>query len=151
MPCIPHPQKMYAVHTDSSKNVCQTQRTFAVLSPSLYPPRNIRSPLQHQKRAYSSTGIMMSLKFLNSLQLAKEIHESSSESRDARSRAVLAESYRLLNEGSQKCLSYSSRPFPSGNTVGTNTPKITGWVCGVPGVDDLHQVCMWTCYFQVRN
>src|SRR5436190_2385736 len=37
--------------------------------------------------------------------------------------------YRLLNAGSSKCLSYSSRPASS---AAGGQPRIAGWACGVP-------------------
>lgn len=49
--------------------------------------------------------------------------------------------YRLLNAGSGKCLSYTTRQAPNSSQTGPTKPSIEGWQCGVPGKDDdLHQV-----------
>lgn len=89
-----------------------------------------------------TTGSMANPRFLSQLPLAQIIANNDQQSRDSIAARVLPGNYRLLNQASQRCLSYSSRPAPHAPVTTTKAPEIvTGWSCGVPGVDDdLHQV-----------
>jgi hypothetical protein len=84
---------------------------------------------------------MTSLHFLGSHPLARTITDSNQHSRDFISRNILAGNYRVLNDASKKCLSFSTRQTPLTAASRTSKPTVSGWACGVPGIDDdLHQV-----------
>lgn len=85
---------------------------------------------------------MTKLEFLNKVALARIVCDNNQRSRDSAAQEVVPGNYRILNQGSQRCLSYSSRPAaqPVPGTI-ANLPTVTGWSCGIPEEDDdLHQV-----------
>lgn len=68
---------------------------------------------------------MTPLKFLNSLPLARLVVDSDQRSRDSLAQDVLGGNYRLLNEASKKCLSYTARS-PLSSSLSITGPQLTG-------------------------
>jgi hypothetical protein len=80
---------------------------------------------------------MTGLEFLAPLPLARQINDL--DNRDSNAQVVRDGNYRLVNEASKRCLSYSSRS--AAGLPATTSSQVTGWLCGIPGIDnDLHQV-----------